>query len=99
MRRYLFIALLIIFSLAACTDKINDDIDNPNETATVVMVYRHAGLTDSVFFGITDNNVFIDWGDGIKDSFPSLSIGNGQVEQNAVHKYTAAKDYVIKIMA
>jgi hypothetical protein len=99
MEKNLIAAFLLMISLINCTDKIDVDIDNPNETATIVMVYRHPAYTDSVFFGINGKNLRIDWGDGTIDSFPDLHIANGQVEQNAPHKYNGAKDYVVKITA
>lgn len=99
MEKNLIAVFFLLFSFVSCTEKANDDINNPNETATVVMIYRHPVYTDSVFFGITGKNVHIDWGDGSKDSFPSLQIANGQVDQNAPHRYNAAKDYTIKISA
>lgn len=99
MEKNFIAAFFLLFSLVSCTDKINYDIDNPDETANVVMVYRQPTFTDSVFLGINGRNVRIEWGDGTIDSFPNLRIASGEIEQNAPHKYNAAKDYVIKISA
>jgi hypothetical protein len=99
MEKYLSTVFLCILSLVSCTHKINDDIDDPDGTATVVMIQRQSEYTDSAFLGITGKNVRIDWGDGTTDSFPSLYIVSGQIEQNARHRYDAAKKYVVKITA
>lgn len=94
----LFIAFLVGFLFSACS-KTNEEIeiDNPDETATVVMVYTHPTASDTAYFGFTGKNIKVDWGDGSTDSFPSLSIGPGEMLQNVSHKYAGGKKYIIKI--
>lgn len=99
MIKYLLAVLTVVYCIAGCTEKINEDINDPNETATVVMVYGHSSYTDSVFFGMTGKNVVIDWGDGSRDSFPILNHKYGEIPDNASHKYAQSQRYTIKVTA
>lgn len=89
--------LIIITSCSKTSQEIEIDIDNPDETANVVMVYVHPTASDTAYFGFTGTNIKVEWGDGSIDSFPSLSIRPGEFLQNVTHKYEGGKNYIIKI--